>query len=86
MVTQPKTSEQFTADIFEANSKRANQKIAEETDDLIRNKKSNGINKVSKTLQQNNSEKVTNEHDEEIPKEKYVYLGERQNIIDDLLR
>ena len=30
--------------------------------------------------------KVTNEHDEEIPKEKYVYLGERQNIIDDLLR
>ena len=86
MVTQPKTSKQFTADVFEANSKRANQKIAEETDDLIRNKKSNGINKVSKTLLQNNSEKVTNEHDEEIPKEKYVYLGERQNIIDDLLR
>ena len=86
MVTQPKTSKQFTADIFEANSKRANQKIAEETDDLIRNKKSNGINKVSKTLQQNNSEKVTNQHDEEIPKEKFVYLGERQNIIDDLLR
>ena len=86
MVTQPKTSKQFTADVFEANSKRANQKIAEETDDLIRNKKSNGINKVWKTLQQNNSEKVTNEHDEVIPKEKYVYLGERQNIIDDLLR
>ena len=53
---------------------------------MIRNKKSNAINKVSKTLQQNNSEKVTNEHDEEIPKEKYIYLGERQNIIDDLLR
>ena len=86
MVTQPKTSKQFTADVFEANSKRESQKIAEETDDLIRNKKSNAINKVSKTLQQNNSEKVTNQHDEEIPKEKYVYLGERQNIIDDLLR
>ena len=53
---------------------------------MIGNKKSNGINKVSKTSQQNNSEKVTNEHDKEIPKEKYVSLKERQNIIDDLLR
>ena len=40
--------------------------------------------KVSKNLQQNNSETVTNENDKEKPKERYVSLEGRQNIIDDL--
>ena len=40
--------------------------------------------KVSKNLQQNNSETVTNEHDKEIPKERYISPEERQNIIDEL--
>ena len=38
------------------------------------NIKSNGITKFSKISEQNNSEIVTNKHDKEIPKEKYVSL------------
>ena len=37
-----------------------------------------------KKSQQNNSETVTNEHDKEIPKERYISPGERQKMIDDL--
>ena len=33
---------------------------------------------------QDNSEKVINEHDKEIPKERYISPNEKQNIIDDL--
>ena len=42
------------------------------------------ITKVSKHSQQNNSETVTNEHDKEIPKEKYISPVESQEIIDKL--
>ena len=49
------------------------QKTAEATDDLIgSNKIANKITRVSKILQQNNSETVTNENDKEIPKERYI--------------
>ena len=49
------------------------QKTAEATDDLIgSNKIANKITSVSKILQQNNSETVTNENDKEIPKERYI--------------
>ena len=40
------------------------------------------IIKVSKKLQQNNSEIVTNENDKEIPKERYIFKKERQEIVD----
>ena len=40
--------------------------------------------KFKKKLQQNNLETVTNEHGKEIPKEKYISLEERQEIIDKL--
>ena len=40
--------------------------------------------KVSKNLQQSNSEKVANENDKEIFKEIYISPKERQNIIDNL--
>ena len=40
--------------------------------------------KVSKTSQQNNSETVTNEHNKEIPKEKYISPEERRKVTDDL--
>ena len=60
------------------------QKTAEATVDLIGNKIAEKITKVSKTSQQNNSETVTNEHDKEIPKERYISPEERQKIIDDL--
>ena len=39
---------------------------------MIDNKIANKISKVSRSLPQNNSETVTNEHDKEIPKEKYI--------------
>ena len=42
------------------------------------------ITKVSKKLQENNSEKVTNENDKEIPKERYISPKEIQKIIDNL--
>ena len=60
------------------------QKTAEATVDLIGNKIAEKITKVSKTPQQNNSETVTNEHDKEIPKERYISPEERQKIMDEL--
>ena len=44
----------------------------------------NKIIKVSKISQQNKSQTVTNEHDKEIPKERYVSSEERQEIFDEL--
>ena len=42
------------------------------------------ITKVKKNSEQNNSETVTNEHDKEIPKERYLSPQERQEIIAEL--
>ena len=39
---------------------------------------------VSKNSQQNNPETATNEHDKEIPKERYISPEERQEISDEL--
>ena len=64
--------------------KRAIQKIAEATSDFISNNVAERITKVSKNSQQNNSETLTNEHDKEILKERYVSPEERQEIIDEL--
>ena len=60
------------------------QKTAEATVDLIGNKIANRIINVSKTSPQNNSETVTNEHDKETPKERYIFSEEGEKIIDDL--
>ena len=60
------------------------QKTAELTCDLTGNKLADINTKVSTSLPQNNLETITNEHDEEIPKERYISLKERQKIIDDL--
>ena len=57
------------------------QKTAEATSDLIGDK----ITNVSQNSQQNNSETVTNEHDNDIPKERYISSKERQKIIDNLI-
>ena len=56
----------------------------EATSDLIGNRIVNSITKVSKSSQQNNSETVTNKHDKEISKEKYISTNERQEIVDKL--
>ena len=42
------------------------------------------LRKFKKLHKKNNSETNTNEHDKEIPKEKYISLEKRQETIDDL--
>ena len=66
---------QSETDVLKNASKRAIQKTADATGELI----GNTVTKVSKNLQKNNSEIVTNEHDEEIPKEIHISPEERQN-------
>ena len=39
---------------------------------------------ISKNLQQNNSETVTNEDDKEVPKESYISPENRKETIDDV--
>ena len=51
---------------------------------MIGNEIANKIKRVSKNLQQNNLETIANEHDKEIPKERYVSSEERQETIDEL--
>ena len=51
---------------------------------MIGNKVTNRMTKVAKNSQQNNSETVTNEHDKEIPKKRYVSPEKIQEIIDNL--
>ena len=61
----------FATYALKTTSKRVIQKAAKATGDL-------------KNLPQNNSETITNEHDKETPKERYVSPEERQEIIDEL--
>ena len=77
-------TKQSATDTLKTSSKRFIQKSAEATVDLIGSKNADRITKVSKTSRQNNSETVTNEHDKEIPKERYISPEERQKIIDNL--
>ena len=75
---------QSATDTFKTVSKRAIEKTAEATDDLIGNKITNKITKVTRSSPQNNSEVVTNEHDKELPKGRYISPEKRQKIIDEL--
>ena len=77
-------AKESATDFLKTASKRATQKTAEPTGDLFGNKIADWITKVSKTLQQINSEAVTNEHVKEIHKERYVSSEERQKVIDDV--
>ena len=77
-------AKQSATDALETTSKRVIQKTAEPTGYLIRNKIADKITKVSNNSQQNNSETGPNEHDKEIPKERYISPKERKKIIDDL--
>ena len=65
-------AKQPAADVFKTAPKRAIPKTAEPTGDFIVNKIADRITKVSKNSQQNNSEKVKNENNKEIPKERYI--------------
>ena len=77
-------AKQSATDTFKTASKRVIQKTAEATGDLIGNKIANKITKGSKDSQQNNSETVTNDHDKEIAKERYISPEKRYGVIDDL--
>ena len=70
----------LTINEVKATSKRAIQKAAVASNDLIGNKIVDKITRVSKTSQKNNPE--TNEED--ILREKYTSSEQRQKIIDDL--
>ena len=56
-------------------------KKADLTDDLIANKTADKIMKVSKYSQENNSETVTNKHDKEILKERYISSEEKKLLM-----
>ena len=79
-------TKQSATDAFKTTSKKANQKTAEATGDLIANKIADmvgksydgRITKVSKISQENNSETVANKHDKEIHKERYTSPEERK--------
>ena len=51
---------------------------------MIGNRIANRITGVSKNSRKSNLETVTNEHDKEIPKERYISPEERLKIIDGL--
>ena len=59
------------------------QKTAEAAGDLIGNKIADKITEVSKNLQQNYSETVTNANNKEIRKEKYIF--KRKKVIDNII-
>ena len=51
---------------------------------MIGTKIADRIVKVSRSSPQNNSETITNEHNKEIHKERYISPEERHKVIDDL--
>ena len=75
-------AKQSATDALKTTSKRAIQKTAEETGDLIWNKAADKITRVLKTSPKNNSETVTNE--EEILRGRYISPELRHKIINDL--
>ena len=80
-------AKQTARDALNTVSKKAIQKTAEATGDLIINKIADRIRTVSKTSPQSNS--VTNEEksielDREIYRERYISPEQRQKTIDDL--
>ena len=71
--------------IFFKMSQKTNSKNSRSKWCLIDNKIADKITKISKTLQKKKkSETATNEHNKEIPKERYVSPEKRQKVIDDL--
>ena len=74
-------AKQSAADVLTTTLKRVIQKTSEATGG---DKIADEITEVLRNLQQNNSETVTNKHDKEVPKERYMSPEERQKIIDNL--
>ena len=80
------TAKKYATDAIKTASKRAIQKTAEATGDLISNKIADKITGASKkSLKKSHDEESSlTEVNNEIPKERYIYPKERQQIIDEL--
>ena len=82
------SSEKSATDSIKAASKSTIQKTAEATADLICNKIADKITSVSKKSPKDfhSKELSSNEANNEIPKERYIYISpqKRQQIIDEL--
>ena len=65
-------AKQSATDALKTASRKAIQKTAEASGDLINNEIAYRITKVSKNSQKKNLETVTNEHDKELPKQIYI--------------
>ena len=76
------TAKKSATDAIKAVSKRAIQKTAEATGDLVGNKIADKITSASK--KSHNEEIQSNKVNNEMPKERYISPKERQNIIDEL--
>ena len=77
------SAKKSATDVIKTASKRAIQKTAEATGDLIVNKIADKITK--KSLKESHSkESHSNETNNEIPKERYISPQERKQIIDEL--
>ena len=76
------TAKKSATDAIKTASKRAIQKTAEATGDLVGKKIADKITSASK---KSHNEKIQpNEVNNEIPKERYISLKERQQVIDEL--
>ena len=80
------STKKFTTDAIITASKRAIQKTAETTDDLIGNKIENKITSISKKQFPNALQNNETEKDVEIatPKKRYISLEERKQIFEEL--
>ena len=67
--------------IFFMFSVQPRDQIAKSTSYLIGNKIANKMTKVPKNWQQSNSEIVTNKHDKEIPKERYIFSQKHKKLL-----
>ena len=80
LVDTPKKS---VTDALKIASKRAVQ-TAEATGDLVGNKIADKITSISKKSTDRSTELNSNESNNKIPKERYIFLQERQKIIDEV--
>ena len=74
------SAKKSTKDAIKTASKRATQKNAEAIPDLIGNKTANKLTNLSKKI----SQKDETNNEIEIPKEKFMSLVKRQQVIDEL--
>ena len=79
LLDSPKKS---TADAIKTASKRAIQKTAKETGDLIGNKTADDITSVSKSLASSQNDDANNKT--KVSKKRYISPEERQQVVDEL--